>query len=374
MVQLPSERVRDGFCYSADAGELRTKTQFIADSSSWPTLTTLPLMPSALDVHGPYEDLYDPNPPTLANGSRSASGSPPFVDDESADAEQGEGRPDEEGEDDGEEDLDDIEEHTSGSRPSNDVGSDSSKNKRFRLTHNQTRFLMSEFARQPHPDAVHRERLSSQIPGLSPRQVQVWFQNRRAKLKRLTSDDRERMLRARALPDDFDSSHALRSPLSDATRSASQPMPRAPYAATAGYRGMTAASMVGSSTRMTARDSLGMGGIDAMAYEMMPAGHEAAFVPSPGSHNRPVSMLPPRAATRGVHQARDRLGYYHQGASGVDPSNWRPPSEEEVQNARRYAYSVDQTMPAEGPSATGPPSYAFVDASSRRHQGMSSRR
>lgn len=48
----------------------------------------------------------------------------------------------------------------------------------FSLTHNQTRFLMSEFTRQAHPDAAHRERLSREIPGLSPRQVQVWFQNR----------------------------------------------------------------------------------------------------------------------------------------------------------------------------------------------------
>ncbi|KAK3071048.1 hypothetical protein LTR53_009358 [Teratosphaeriaceae sp. CCFEE 6253] len=86
------------------------------------------------------------------------------------------------------------------------------KMKRFRLTHNQTRFLMSEFARQPHPDAAHRERLSREIPGLSPRQVQVWFQNRRAKLKRLTTDDRERMLRSRALPADFDMTQALHAP------------------------------------------------------------------------------------------------------------------------------------------------------------------
>lgn len=48
----------------------------------------------------------------------------------------------------------------------------------IRLTHQQTRFLMSEFAKQPHPDAAHRERLSREIPGLSSRQVQVWFQNR----------------------------------------------------------------------------------------------------------------------------------------------------------------------------------------------------
>lgn len=46
------------------------------------------------------------------------------------------------------------------------------------LNHSQTRFLMNEFARQAHPDAAHRARLSKEIPGLSPRQVQVWFQNR----------------------------------------------------------------------------------------------------------------------------------------------------------------------------------------------------
>ncbi|KAI4261911.1 MAG: hypothetical protein L6R42_002905 [Xanthoria sp. 1 TBL-2021] len=83
------------------------------------------------------------------------------------------------------------------------------KMKRFRLTHNQTRFLMSEFARQAHPDAAQRERLSREIPGLSPRQVQVWFQNRRAKLKRLTVDDQESMLKSRALPADFDNAQAL---------------------------------------------------------------------------------------------------------------------------------------------------------------------
>ncbi|KAI9683089.1 MAG: hypothetical protein M1829_005880 [Trizodia sp. TS-e1964] len=86
------------------------------------------------------------------------------------------------------------------------------KMKRFRLTHSQTRFLMSEFTRQAHPDAAHREKLSREIPGLSPRQVQVWFQNRRAKLKRLTSDDRERMLKSRTLPADFDMTPTLHPP------------------------------------------------------------------------------------------------------------------------------------------------------------------
>ncbi|KAL4976555.1 hypothetical protein BDW66DRAFT_166375 [Aspergillus desertorum] len=97
-------------------------------------------------------------------------------------------------------------------KSSQDSKLDKKKMKRFRLTHNQTRFLMSEFTRQAHPDAAHRERLSREIPGLTPRQVQVWFQNRRAKLKRLTSNDRERMLKSRALPDDFDTTQVLRTP------------------------------------------------------------------------------------------------------------------------------------------------------------------
>ena len=52
------------------------------------------------------------------------------------------------------------------------------QSQKYRLTHAQTRYLMSEFARQAHPDAGQRRRLSRDIPGLSPRQVQVWFQNR----------------------------------------------------------------------------------------------------------------------------------------------------------------------------------------------------
>lgn len=98
------------------------------------------------------------------------------------------------------------------------------KMKRFRLTHQQTRFLMSEFAKQPHPDAAHRERLSREIPGQSPRQVQVWFQNRRAKIKRMNADDRERMMRMRAVPDDFDNVQALHSPYGATNQGLSTPM------------------------------------------------------------------------------------------------------------------------------------------------------
>ncbi|EWC44194.1 hypothetical protein DRE_06939 [Drechslerella stenobrocha 248] len=101
---------------------------------------------------------------------------------------------------------------------------DKRKMKRFRLTHNQTRYLMSEFARQAHPDAAHRERLSREIPGLSPRQVQVWFQNRRAKLKRMSSDDRDRMMRSRALPEEFPLLQTLHSYGSKLTESRTSPV------------------------------------------------------------------------------------------------------------------------------------------------------
>ena len=112
-----------------------------------------------------------------------------------------------------------------------------------RLTHAQTRYLMNEFARQAHPNAEQRERLSRDIPGLTPRQVQVWFQNRyachrrifcfpsrlmsncrRAKLKRLTTDDQERMMRSRALPEDFDFAQTLQPNLRD-SRSPYETMP-----------------------------------------------------------------------------------------------------------------------------------------------------
>jgi hypothetical protein len=53
----------------------------------------------------------------------------------------------------------------------------------------------------------------------------VWFQNRRAKLKRLSTDDRHRMMSSRALPDNFDMTQALHSPFGAPTSNLGTPMP-----------------------------------------------------------------------------------------------------------------------------------------------------
>ncbi|BFZ53997.1 hypothetical protein PYCC9005_001028 [Savitreella phatthalungensis] len=72
--------------------------------------------------------------------------------------------------------------------------------RRHRLTHQETRYLLNEFAKDPHPDAAQRGRLARVVPGLSARQIQVWFQNRRAKLKRMSASDAERVMSSRAYP------------------------------------------------------------------------------------------------------------------------------------------------------------------------------
>ncbi|PVH75545.1 hypothetical protein DL98DRAFT_536463 [Cadophora sp. DSE1049] len=66
------------------------------------------------------------------------------------------------------------------------------------------RFLISEFTKEAHPDAARRERLSREIPGFSPRRVDVWFQNRRAKKKRL--------IQMRAILNDFNNVQTLHYP------------------------------------------------------------------------------------------------------------------------------------------------------------------
>ncbi|EKD13567.1 uncharacterized protein L3040_008569 [Drepanopeziza brunnea f. sp. 'multigermtubi'] len=148
---------------------------------------------------------------SLSSASSAPSQQPPRVTNRSPDVE-GDIKDEDDDLDDDDEMLDGEADDGTSAQTAAERRAERRKMKRFRLTHQQTRFLMSEFAKQAHPDAAHRERLSREIPGLSPRQVQVWFQNRRAKIKRLTADDRDRMMKMRAVPDDFDNVQALHSP------------------------------------------------------------------------------------------------------------------------------------------------------------------
>jgi len=55
--------------------------------------------------------------------------------------------------------------------------------KRRRLTSEETRVLTGEFDKNPKPNAKLRAKLSMEIPGMTARAVQIWFQNRRQKWK-----------------------------------------------------------------------------------------------------------------------------------------------------------------------------------------------
>jgi hypothetical protein len=71
---------------------------------------------------------------------------------------------------------------TSPEPQSND--SSSGTRKRTRTTLNQLRVLEETFVDMPSPDSKLRKRLSEQL-GMSERSIQIWFQNRRAKVKLL---------------------------------------------------------------------------------------------------------------------------------------------------------------------------------------------
>ena len=58
------------------------------------------------------------------------------------------------------------------------------------LTYEQTRYLVGEFSKQAHPDAAHRLRLSKELSGVSPKQIQVWFQNRQVVLLTILTNGR----------------------------------------------------------------------------------------------------------------------------------------------------------------------------------------
>ena len=68
--------------------------------------------------------------------------------------------------------------------------------------------------------------------------------DRRAKLKRLTGDDQDRVMKSRAPPEDFDTAQALRSAFGGYPRSVGTPLISPSYSASFGDTGMTRTSLV----------------------------------------------------------------------------------------------------------------------------------
>jgi len=61
--------------------------------------------------------------------------------------------------------------------------------KRRRLSGTETKLLMDSFDKNPKPNSKMRAKLAIQIPGMSERTIQIWFQNRRAKVKQLAKEE-----------------------------------------------------------------------------------------------------------------------------------------------------------------------------------------
>jgi hypothetical protein len=137
---------------------------------------------------------------------------------------------------------------------------------------------------------------------------------RRAKLKRLTTDDRERMMRSRALPADFDMTQALHSPFgSQAPPHAGTPMPSpgsfAPFGDHNGVRPLTLDTL----RRVPDYDSFGQ------QQYVSPTG----ITPALGS----FAFTPPQSATETMSPASI--------ASGASAFSYQP-----QESPRRYPYGL----------------------------------
>jgi len=83
--------------------------------------------------------------------------------------------------------------------------------------------------------------------------VLLTLTNRRAKLKRLTGDDQERVIKSRAPPEDFDTAQALRSAFGGCPRSVETPLISPTYSTTFVDTGMTRTSLIDSFRRQDDR-------------------------------------------------------------------------------------------------------------------------
>jgi hypothetical protein len=74
-----------------------------------------------------------------------------------------------------------------GTKVSNSNEMTSHDGRRHRLSQEDSEFLIQAFAQNPRPNQRERNEISDRL-GLNSRSIQVWFQNRRAKLKKESND------------------------------------------------------------------------------------------------------------------------------------------------------------------------------------------
>jgi hypothetical protein len=144
--------------------------------------------PATNSINSPLgSSTTQPSPTPLPEEADALSMTPSAVQVSLAQARLDESRPDE-GHNDNNGDLDDLAGILVGlSKNPSKLPKSSSRKKRRRTSPDELDILENTFKVHPMPNQALRQQLAQKL-GMTPRRVQIWFQNKRAKLKRCSQD------------------------------------------------------------------------------------------------------------------------------------------------------------------------------------------
>eukprot|EP00834_Sanchytrium_tribonematis_P002248 NODE_65_length_25825_cov_1.353844.p15 type:complete len:175 gc:universal NODE_65_length_25825_cov_1.353844:5650-5126(-) len=108
--------------------------------------------------------------------------------------------------------------------------SQNNSKKRRRLNSEETKILQAVFERNPKPDAMLRAALADRL-GMTARNIQIWFQNKRAKTKKVKKDGSDDELASPTAGNDFSQvfSHQEVSPTEDSIVKSKKLLPKMYY-------------------------------------------------------------------------------------------------------------------------------------------------